>query len=279
MQTEQTEETVSNIQLVTVFTSDDTGGFQQKKWFFTYYIKSPETFEMAFERLKLWESICNKWIWGEEYGKSGETPHIQGACIMDAKMRSKTISDNYFLNGVTLRKLRNWNAAFIYCQKECNKVVTNQVIPEPIVILQEKQLFKWQKCIIELILTKPKRRRIYWYWGKQGVGKTQFIKYLIVNYKAILLNGKPSDMKNGIIEYMKKNNNSTPKLILSNIGYDKCLASIHYSGYEDIKDMCFYSGKYEGGMVCGNNPHLLIFANGPPTTTNIKFHVHELIKY
>lgn len=30
--------------------------------------------------------------------------------------------------------------------------------------------------------------------------------------------------------------------------------------------MCFYSGKYEGGMVVGNNPHLLVFANIEPDT-------------
>lgn len=70
---------------------------------------------------------------------------------------------------------------------------------------------------------------------------------------------------------MKKKNDDTPKIILSNIGFDKDLSKIHYSGYEDIKDMCFYSGKYEGGMICGNNPHLIIFSNGPPETENEKF--------
>ena len=33
---------------------------------------------------------------------------------------------------------------------------------------------------------------------------------------------------------------------------------------ESIKDMFFYSGKYEGGMVCGPNPHVMVFANEPP---------------
>ena len=30
--------------------------------------------------------------------------------------------------------------------------------------------------------------------------------------------------------------------------------------------MFFFSGKYEGGMVCGPNPHVLIFANDEPDT-------------
>jgi len=37
-----------------------------------------------------------------------------------------------------------------------------------------------------------------------------------------------------------------------------------YTGMEEIKDMFFYSGKYEGGMVCGRNPHVMVFANEPP---------------
>jgi hypothetical protein len=37
-----------------------------------------------------------------------------------------------------------------------------------------------------------------------------------------------------------------------------------FHGLEKLKDMCFYSGKYEGGMVCGPCPHLVVFANVQP---------------
>jgi len=33
--------------------------------------------------------------------------------------------------------------------------------------------------------------------------------------------------------------------------------------------MYFYSGKYEGGMICGNCPHVLIFANEPRDTSKL----------
>ena len=39
---------------------------------------------------------------------------------------------------------------------------------------------------------------------------------------------------------------------------------LSWCGIEEIKDMFFYSGKYEGGMVCGENPHVIIFANEEP---------------
>lgn len=269
--TEITENSLGNIQ-TSSFSSEDTKGFQANKWFFTYHIKDNETFEIAFERLKPLTEFCDKYVWSEEYGKSNNTPHIQGAFILKNKIRyrAKTLQSNYFLNGVTLRKLKNWNAAFEYCIKENNKIYTNVKIPEPVKIISEDKLYKWQKKIIDYIQKEPDDREILWICGKQGCGKTQFIKYLVINFDAIILNGKPSDMKNGIIDYKSKNND-TPKLIVSNIGFDKDLSLLHYSGYEDIKDMCFYSGKYEGGMICGNNPHLLIFSNGKPITENVKF--------
>lgn len=271
---EQKENPSCNIQIEEGFTEDDTG-YQAVKWFFTYHIKKDnEQFEQAFNRLESLKDECKKYIWSEEYGKSGETPHIQGAFILHKKQRSTALA-KFFKNGCTLRKLRSWDKAFEYCQKEQNRIFSNQKIQKPTEIISEEIFYKWQKKIIKIISEEPHKRNIYWFWGDQGVGKTQFQKYLVVKHEALILNGKPSDMKNGIIEY-KKTNKILPELIVSNIGYDKNLSMVHYSGYEDIKDMCFYSGKYEGGMVCGNNPHLLIFANGPPETQNKKFVVERL---
>lgn len=267
---EQNEKISGNIQ-TEIFTQEDTG-FQATKWFITYHIKDNETFEQAFSRLEPLEEVCDKYIFGEEYGKKGKTPHIQGAFIMNHKVRATTLQKHYFKNGVTLRKLKNWSAAFNYCKKEGNNIVTNQKIPKIVKTIKEEDLYSWQEDIIQIIKKEPDDRDIYWINGAQGTGKTQFIKYLVKNFGAIILNGKPSDMKNGIVEYMKKEGD-TPTIIVSNIGFDKDLSRIHYSGYEDIKDMCFYSGKYEGGMVCGNNPHLLIFSNGAPVTDNVKFKV------
>ena len=265
---EQIENIEGNNQ-TSIFTSSDTG-FQSNKWFFTYHIKDDETFEQAFKRLELMFPLCEKYIFAEEYGKSGETPHIQGAAILKNKIRANKLKKDFFKNNVHCPKLKCWSAAFDYCLKEGNNIVTNQIIPKPIKVLEDDKLFPWQLQLIDMCKEDANDRDIYWYWGKQGIGKTQFMKYMIVKYGAIILSGKPSDMKNGVIDYVK-NNGVTPNIIFSNIGFDKNLETIHYSGYEDIKDMCFYSGKYEGGMVCGNNPHLIIFANGPPVTTNKKF--------
>lgn len=69
-------------------------------------------------------------------------------------------------------------------------------------------------------------------------------------------------MKNGIIEY-EISNGFLPKTVLINI--PRCYTKrISYGGLEQVKDMFFYSGKYKGGMVCGANPHVIVFANKPP---------------
>lgn len=212
------------------------------------------------------------YIFGEEVGEQG-TPHLQGFIRYTTKSRPFNTFNNDNIHWEKTKS--NFDNNINYCTKQ-EKYYTNMIIKKPLKTIKKEQLKSWQRNIIELIENEPDERSIYWYWGEQGCGKTQFIKYLIHYYKAIVLNGKPSDMKNGIIDYMKNNNGATPELILSNIGFDKDMDNINYSGYEDIKDMVFYSGKYEGGMVCGNNPHLFIFANQPPNTDNKKFRVRNI---
>ena len=267
---ENYEQSPSNNQISEIFTTEDNG-FQAKKYFFTYHLQNDESFELAFKKLEGLQYHCEKFIWGEEYGKSGKTPHIQGAFILKYKMRALTIQNNFFTNTVHIMKLKNWNCAFNYCSKEGFKIITNVKLPEPTKILCNSQLFQWQISITKILDTGfIDDRKIYWLYGSQGCGKTSFMKYLVVKYNFIILNGSSSNMKNGIIEYVKKNN-VYPKYICSNIGYDKDLNKISYSGYEDIKDMSFYSGKYEGGMICTNPCFLIIFANHQPMTTNKKF--------
>ena len=263
---EQFEKLSGNIHTES-FTTIDTKGYQASKWFLTYHIRNGETFEQGFNSCKSVGDLCDKYIFGEEYGKEGKTPHIQGAFILKGKtkMRATTIA-KLFKNGATLRKLKNWNCAFQYCQKEGNNILTNCKIKKPLKTLKEEQLYNWEHTIINIIKQEPDDRTIIWCWDedKCGTGKTTFCKYLIRNHDAIVLGGKSSDMKNGILDYMKNNELNTPELILVNLPRTFNTDYLSYTGIEECKDMMFYSGKYEGGMVDGNCPHLIIFSNQLP---------------
>lgn len=264
---EQAEQIVGNIQ-TTIFTEEDNG-FQAKKYFVTYHIKGDESFEQAFKRLEGLAEMCDKYIFGEEYGKSGNTPHIQGAFILKNKMRASTIQKHFFLNGVTLRKLKNWGCAFTYCQKEGHNIITNQQITALKKLACETTMYDWQKELDSIVTREPDDRVIYWYWSDKGcTGKTTFARYLHRKYGFIALSGRAADMKHAIVEYVKTNM-TTPTGIVINIPRSVDAGFISYTGFEEIKDMFFFSGKYEGGMVDGNPPHLIVFANEMPDTSKM----------
>ena len=80
------------------------------------------------------------------------------------------------------------------------------------------ELYPWQVALVAILNTEPDDRSIYWIWEtKGGVGKTTFQKWVFLKYPGVVvLSGKASDMKNGIMEYQKKNG-KLPKVILINI--------------------------------------------------------------
>jgi len=266
---EQDEQIVGNIQ-TTIFTEEDNG-FQAKKFFLTYHIKKGESFEQAFSRLDGLTQLCDRYIFGEEYGKTGKTPHIQGAFILKNKMRATTLQRHFFLNGATLRKLKNWGCAFEYCQKEGHNILTNCRLNKlkKLPCEDPDKMYGWQVDLENLVSREPCDRSIYWFYSEKGnTGKTTFARHLHRKYGFIALSGKATDMKHSICEYCKTNM-TTPHGIVINIPRSVDSGFISYTGFEEIKDMFFFSGKYEGGMVDGNPPHLIVFANEMPDMTKM----------
>ena len=78
----------------------------------------------------------------------------------------------------------------------------------------------------------------------------------------IVSGGKSADMKNQIVEY-KKIHDRCPKYIILDIPRQN-LDYISYQGIEEVKNMLFYSGKYEGKMIIGNKPFVLMLMNEEP---------------
>lgn len=129
---------------------------------------------------------------------------------------------------------------------------------------EEIELRQWQKDLIAK-LEQPPSRTLFWIWSNAGhKGKTTFSKWLCKNMGAIALNGKAHDQRHGLCTWIEKNKRWCDVPVVCNIpkSFDKKYLS--YEGIENIKDQFFYSGKYEGGQVCGPPIHYIVFANFPP---------------
>lgn len=222
------------------------------------------------------------YVIGKEIGEEG-TRHLQGfiakkckkskfrmtkfenCCIRDKEIGTGT----NFEKDIKVKCLRCFSADagvranYNYCSKD-GDFISNIILPKEYKIEYPEFEESWQKEIIKLLKEdKTDYRRIYWYWGNVNIGKTIFSKYLTEKFGAIPLSGKEADMKNGIIEYQKKNA-VLPRTIIIPLPKTFNHDYLSYTGIEVVKDMYFYSGKYEGGVVCGVNPHMIIFSNQEP---------------
>ncbi len=85
---------------------------------------------------------------------------------------------------------------------------------------------------------------------------------------AIIVGGKASDAGYAIQQYIEKNGEG-PKIVILDVPRTKSAEYISYESIENIKNGCFFSGKYEGGMVRFNKPHIIVFANEPPESSRM----------
>jgi len=230
------------------------------RWCFTL---NNYTTEQVSSIVPLIKEKCRLGIFGKETGENG-TPHLQGYIEFRRKARPSGV---FGIPEIHWEKCKGSKADNIrYCCKDDIKPFCYGCKPHrELQIIKEEQLYPWQRRILSSVEAAPDDRTIYWFWSfSEGIGKTQFCKYLTYHHGAICLHGKGSDVRNAVLSYLDANG-STPDLCVFPI--PRCcgrLGANTYGALENIKDMYFYSGKYEGGMVCGNSPHLMVFANEPP---------------
>lgn len=231
-----------------------------KRWCFTL---NNYTNDNVVE-LNSYFSSNSSYIMAEEVGESG-TSHLQGYVEMKSKIRFtalKKVNDKLHLEKA--KKNRDLNVK--YCMKEDGKKY-GDLVPE--VVVCEKPAAKLEflySKMLEYEFPKGDRKINVVVDKKGGIGKTEFCRYCVMNLeRCIVTGGKAADMKHQIVEYITKTG-KTPKYVLIDVprasqGY------ISYTGIEEIKNMLFYSGKYEGGMVNGNKPCVVMFMNENPDET------------
>lgn len=244
-----------------------------RSWCFTWnnYPSTWEVDSVAHFEKQGWEYII-----GEEVGKSG-TPHLQGYIYSKNQIWFSSLKKQ--MPQVHWEKARGRKTDnYKYCSKD-GKFVTNiedlgeggkkknAAFDEYELFMKEEykevQWHPWQQQVLQIIESKPDRRKVYWFWEPEGNhGKSFLSKYIDWKFDAIIANGKQSDVFNQYKMYLEEEKKQ-PKVALLDIPRSH-QEYVCYSTLEKIKDGLVYSGKYEGGKLRLIPHHLIVFANFEP---------------
>ncbi len=212
------------------------------------------------------DPVAEKYIFQKEIGESGYE-HYQGYVMFKKKLRPKSLLPKQ----VHWEKARSPKHAAAYCAKDetavipLERVVKNIKIPRPLQKITYSILRDWQKKLADKFKEPAEMfdRKIHWYWEEEGnIGKSVLCKYFVDQREAIIISGKGNDCLYGIQQYVEKNGEG-PEIIIMDI--PRSIGEyVSYNALESAKNGCFFSGKYEGGMVRYNTPHLIVFSNEEP---------------
>lgn len=240
-------------------------------WFFTFNNYDSEDITIL---LKVFNELCYMYAFQEETGENG-TKHLQG--IISLKRRARW-SEFGLQREIHWEKPNNVKDCYIYCTKE--KTRTGNVFLLKYEIPYHYKLdcfFDWQQELLDIISQPPDDRVVHWYWSDEGsVGKSCFVKHLLMNNNAILCTkGKYNDICNLI--YNAKLNKSK-NIVLFDLPRNNGNA-ISYDAIESIKNGMISNMKYETGFVIFPPPHVIVFANEPPERSKLskdRWHVREI---
>ncbi|AXH73611.1 MAG: putative viral replication protein [Cressdnaviricota sp.] len=224
-----------------------------KRWCFTLNNFTDEEISSIVPILK---DKCSLGIIGKEVGEKG-TPHLQGYVEFNKKMRPLSLGFKR-IHWEKCKGNRQQNKE--YCEKD-GEIWQKWGFPREIQVITDDMLFNWQKEILEMVsIPCPMGDRdMYWYYGGYGIGKSQFLKYLCLKKKAIVLDGLT---KAHILSVAAKNQQA--EIFVFNLA--KGERRLPWKAIELLKDglFCDTFGAKHHGMVIMNSPHIIVMANEPP---------------
>lgn len=254
------------------------------KWFFTWNNYDLPQWLAWLDSTKVgpYRDRYVKIVAQQEVGEKG-TPHIQGYIEFVKKTRPSEAGFVGLPKQVHWEKVRSEEAAIDYCNKldtRNGEVFTkNYVIPEPLKVISRTDMYPWQKEVLDIVTGPVRSGEIHWFYeANGGRGKTAMGKYLIVMHGAMITEGKKNDIRHSVAKF-HETHGATPKIIVIDCPLGD-IDHISYPGLESVKNMCFYSAKYEGSQIVGNEPHVIVFANKEPDysqMTNRRWDVHKIL--
>ncbi len=238
-----------------------------KAWCFTWNNYTEDDIGSMVPRF---QELAKKYYFAKEVGESG-TPHLQGTVEFKKKIRPLSLRLSPSIHWE--KRKGTWDQSVAYCQKDDGEKYQHGFKPKrPLKPLAcELIMFPWQQSVLDMVQREPDDRTIVWIWEDLGaVGKTTFLKYLMRFEEAIPLEGKKADC------LMMAHQNESEIYIMD---LERSIEQfVSYAAIEKVKNGCFMSGKYEGGIVNRNCPHMVIFANFPPERTKLSLDRWDVYK-
>lgn len=197
----------------------------------------------------------------EERGAEG-TPHIQGMLA--------------YKNAVAMSTLRQWNprihwekaisiaASVAYCTdstKRHGRIWTKNFScgnSADLHLLQEQDLYQWQRELITELRGPPNPRSVIWYTDRDGgCGKTALARLIYATFSGVIyLNGGSfKDAAHAVVSAKQD-----PRVLVVNLPRS-VEGKVSYTTLESIKDGLVASGKYQGGCRIYAPPHVIVFSN------------------
>ena len=235
-------------------TSSSGPRYQLYRWFFTLKADGASCSNI-YEVLK---ENCKQFYFQLEKSESGYN-HYQGCFSLYVKHRLNEVKNLLGYYNMHLEPIKDWHKSIQYCTKEETRVMGpfNHKKKPLKYILDEAELYSWQKDIVNFIQEEPDNRTIYWCWSKNGCkGKSALIRYLLSRYNCAVFKG----ISNKDIAYQYDNED----IVVFEYTKDCNVNRMHYNMMEAFKDGYFSSGKYKSKLKLFNPPHVLVFANCEP---------------
>lgn len=206
-------------------------------------------------------ALSSKYVIGKEIAPTTGTPHLQGYVELKKKMRLTELKR--VAPTAHWEKCNNGKASIAYCAKG-GDVITNIELPKPLQVIEN--LYPWQKDIEDLCKEEPDDRTVHWYWEEKGnVGKSAFCKYMVVNHKAIVIQG---GAMRDIMNIVFNSDMDAQRIVILDI--PRCAGGkVSYKSIECLKNGMITNTKYETGTKVFNPPHVIVFANAPPVLSGL----------
>lgn len=234
------------------------GNTRSRKWVFTY--NGYSTFGMSRMLSFCNEELVKNYLFQEELGDNGNK-HLQGCIEFKNAMRFQTLKNRFprchfeMMKAKTPEycgKFKTRNGAAFSCE-----YWEEYIMPDP---WKGRDLDLWEKDLIWALDCPPDHRTVFWLYDIKGCfGKSRFVYQYDDAFPGecmLVTGGKKSDVAYAV-NCMK--NRKKLRVVFFNIGMDD---RVNFKCIEMIKDLFFFSPKYESGRVKLRNPvHVVVFCN------------------